>query len=382
LIELLVHSGVVPVQIEILDDWTSIASLSAQWNDLLARSSANSLFHTWEWLQCWRDTAAQNASPLAIIARNPDGSLAGIAPFYLGKMRLASCLDLRVLRPMGDGFTGAEYPALIAKTGTETTVYPALLRGIQGVSSRWDILWMPYLADWQACTSELLTALKHSRLRYFSRPRTFGSVPLPDSAAAFAKALPRRMRDQIRKLERQKELGFDQCTTASDIDAYLDSLLELHARRWEKRNDAGAFARQPRVAAFFRRMAPIALQQGWLGLFRLREGDMTRAVQFGYFYNGVFFQMQEGFDPDADPGIGNLLRLRVVANCIERGIREYDFLGGFTEHKRRWQAVERIGSDLMAVSPRLKTLPLLSGRIWPKGRFLEDTTWSDGSDQG
>jgi CelD/BcsL family acetyltransferase involved in cellulose biosynthesis len=124
------------------------------------------------------------------------------------------------------------------------------------------------------------------------------------------------------------------------------------------------------MAAFYRTFAPAALTKGWLRVFGLEQDGALRAVQYGFAYGGSFLALQEGFDPDAAPGAGNVLRSHAFQRCIEEGLREYDFLGGFTEHKRRWGAEIREGRDVFLGRKRLKTALLFSQKVWPTGRYL------------
>ena len=84
----------------------------------------------------------------------------------------------------------------------------------------------------------------------------------------------------------------------------------------------------------------------------------------------MFHSLQEGFDPDATKGIGNVLRARVIARCIEEKLAGYDFLGTMSDHKRRWGAEERLGWDFLIGRPSLKNRLLFSRKIWPTGRYL------------
>ena len=91
----------------------------------------------------------------------------------------------------------------------------------------------------------------------------------------------------------------------------------------------------------------------------------------GYIHNGAYLQMQEGFNPDFVDGVGNVLRHHVISLCIEEGLKEYDFLGGFTEHKRRWGAQVRSGYDVLIGNDSLKSRLLINLRFWPSGRYLQ-----------
>ena len=157
---------------------------------------------------------------------------------------------------------------------------------------------------------------------------------------------------------------------AEDLPAYLEALFELNHRRWSKEGMVGTFRRKPLERAFYTRFAKVALANGWLRLFALRLGDEIKAIQYGYAYNGTFFQMQEGFDPEAPAGIGNVLRAHVIDACVLEGIHTYDFLGEHTEHKRRWLARERSGQDLFVTHSAPLSTTLRTLRVWPTGRYL------------
>ena len=63
----------------------------------------------------------------------------------------------------------------------------------------------------------------------------------------------------------------------------------------------------------------------------------------------------------------------VIEQCIDAGVQDYDFLGGVSEHKRRWGAQERDGCDLFIAHPsKLKNKLLFSTEVWPSGRFIDE----------
>jgi CelD/BcsL family acetyltransferase involved in cellulose biosynthesis len=104
----------------------------------------------------------------------------------------------------------------------------------------------------------------------------------------------------------------------------------------------------------------------------LKVDGVIRAVQYGYAYAGVFSQLQEGYDPDGFDGIGNVLRNHVIKVSVAEGLREYDFLGGFSEHKRRWGATLAQGYDLLIGRPLAKNALLFAKCVWPTGRFIKE----------
>ena len=123
---------------------------------------------------------------------------------------------------------------------------------------------------------------------------------------------------------------------------------------------------------FYESFAPIALSRGWLRLYVLKVDGVPQAAQYGYVYNDIYHAVQEGYNPSGFDGIGNVLRNVIVEKCIEEGLHEYDFLGGFTEHKRLWGAEPRQGYAFFVGKRLLKNHLLFSKNIWPTGRFIRE----------
>ncbi len=169
---------------------------------------------------------------------------------------------------------------------------------------------------------------------------------------------------------RSGKAAISRCSTPAELPRYLDALMELHTARRSLLGDGGTFVSRPEEAKFYREFAPVALDAGWLALYALQDAGTFKAVQLGYLYRGTFYSMQEGFDPGYLPGAGNMLRFAVLRECIESGIREYDFLGGYTDHKRRWGAELRHGQDLFIGRPGLANRMIFFGKVWPSGRYL------------
>ena len=153
------------------------------------------------------------------------------------------------------------------------------------------------------------------------------------------------------------------------IPRFLAALFELNQRRWGAKGQHGVFSGLE--GQFYEQFTRRALERGWLRLYGATIAGEFKAVQIGYVYRGSFSQLQEGFDPEAPQGIGNVLRGKVIEYLIQEGVRTYDFLGGFTEHKRRWGARVRAGHDLFIGRRTLKNLLLFATEIWPTGRYLK-----------
>jgi CelD/BcsL family acetyltransferase involved in cellulose biosynthesis len=182
------------------------------------------------------------------------------------------------------------------------------------------------------------------------------------------------MRAEVRKRRREVfgrlEGSISRCASEKDLDPLLDALLSLNHSRWLSTGQPGSFVRKPLEERFYREFTRFALARGWLRLVAVKIGGELKAAQIGYVYGDVFYSLQEGFDPEGPPGVGNALRSRVIEDCIAEGVQTYDFLGGFTEHKRRWLAKPRYGHDLFIGRRHNKNALLFAIGFWPTGRYL------------
>lgn len=365
------------MQVDLIDDWTGVRGLAAEWDALLARSCADTIFMRWDWLSCWMDIVGEFTAPHVITVRTADGELIGAAPFYVQEYRLLRTIRYRVLRIMGDFPTGGEYPAWVAAAGQEDPVMDAIARFLHKYASAWDCVWMPNMAGWARPIEDVTRASRGVGFFLRQREIEFGFTSLPASGDEFLAKLSANMRSTLRR-QMKKILGksgvvVERCTDAGSVPQFLTALFELHFRRWSTRGETGSFRRKPNEQRFYQCFAQKAFDRGWLRFYALRDGGEIRATQIGYVYGKVFHLLQEGFDPQYADGVGNVLRYKVIEDCIHQGVGAYDFLGELSEHKRRWTATSRKGANVFVGKRSMKNALLFLPGIWPTGKYLRPT---------
>lgn len=357
----------------LVESWDEFYRLEGEWNTLLSSSASDSIFLTWEWVAAWVEIHKSKHKPFIVVTRDDNGSLIGLAPFYLSKMTVFKYINLQCLRILGDADTGAEYPDFIVqKTVADVALYE-LIDILFLHHRQWDLVWMPNMSGWAGNARQIRAVCLQKKIGHQQRENTFSSFSLIGDLQTFLSAFSRKHREQIRRQSKKILSGsvVERGQTCEEVAEYLDSLFSLHNKRRRQLHEQGIFEKRPDMKAFYQRFVPVAMNKGWLSIFRLNEQGQTRAVQLGYVYNNIFHQMQEGFDPDFAAGAGNTLRLEVINNCFKDKINEYDFLGGFTEHKRRWQARERAGYDILIAGHNWIAKLIIKLGIWPTGRFMK-----------
>jgi CelD/BcsL family acetyltransferase involved in cellulose biosynthesis len=359
---------------EIVEDWNAFLALESEWNALLGASKSDIVFLTWEWVRSWLSVAGTSVRPIAVVVRNSQGELAGVAPFYISEYRLIRSIRYRVLRPMADYATGAECLDWIVRSGEENQVCRLIMRSLAAVSGKWDCIWMPYVPDWTGASTRITNACREQGFFCRTRVAEFGYSVLPSSFDGFLKGLSRNRRSELRRHQRavlgEGQAIITRCLDEKDLHRYLDALFDLHHKRWMSRGEEGSFKRKPAEAAFYREFMPVAMRKGWLRFYGLSSAGEFKAVQVGYVYGGIFYQLQEGFDPEYVRGAGNVLRAKIIEDCIAAGLTCYDFLGEMSEHKRRWSADVRLGRHIFVGNRNVRSRMLFLKEIWPTGRYL------------
>jgi CelD/BcsL family acetyltransferase involved in cellulose biosynthesis len=354
-----------------VEEWSALRD---EWQELLVSARGQTLFLTWEWLDSWIRVQTPPPRLLIVCVRDGTGRLVGAAPHYRVEYRLLKTVPYRVLHPVGDTDSGAEYQTWIARPSVESAVFGQIVRTLRERRPQWDLIWMPRLEAWTGTHEPLMAAMREGGLALNHRPRVFGAVSLPETFEAYLAQMSANRRQQVRRTMRRRldrpTVEVRRVSSEGEVQPALASLFDLNARRWTAVGEDGAFARRPGARAFYQEFAPRALGRGWLAFYSLLDEGRPVAAQLGYVYGRTFLQLQEGFDPEYSSNVGNALRARVIEDCIDRGLTEYDFLGGASEHKRRWLSKTRAGLDLLAAHRGLKNAPIIHGRVFPTGAYL------------
>jgi CelD/BcsL family acetyltransferase involved in cellulose biosynthesis len=331
--------SVTPLRTE--EEWSALAD---SWNGLLARSGADTVFLTWEWLHSWW-RAYGAGRELSILRVDRDGRPVGLAPLYrttafpLGRIPFAS------LALVGDGSHDSDYLDWICATGEEEPVVRALCDHLHRREGKWSLLLMNEIPGASPALPHLE---RHARGRgwlWHAVPVACAEARLPATWDEFLRSLRPRMRTKVRAVTREMEerhgARYERCERLEDLEPRLESLYDLHGQRWGAAGKRGVFV-SPEKRAFYSDVSRRFFARGWLRFDSLRVGERYVAHQFCFEYSGTMYLLQEGMDPAwFEHGAGNALRAHVFRDCIERGVRTYDFLGGVTPHKLSWGASEK-----------------------------------------
>jgi CelD/BcsL family acetyltransferase involved in cellulose biosynthesis len=362
--------------VDVITTREDLEDLAGEWNDLLFRSPACDVFLTWEWITAWLEMINPHARLFVVIVRDEQGRLAAVGPFYQAHCTLLRLLGYRCLRILGDTVSGSEYINIIARRDVEQDATIAVLSFLARHTGSWDLIWLPNMGPTGDAARSLQAAALQMGFAFRTRGAEFASIRLPGSFEAYLDGLPAKIRYQMRRglerLEQQHAGILANCGEKSALKASLEDLFTLHRSRWRERGTSDLFT-EPRMRSFCHAMGLAMLEKGWLRLDRVIVGDRAVAAQIGFSFQGVFYELQRGFDPtfpNIPGGLGTALRSMVLRRCFSEGIRTYDFLGGFTEAKGRAGAERTIGCDMLIFRNSIANELLHRSRAWPTGRYF------------
>lgn len=369
----------------LISDWHDFEKLEPQWNKLLRQSDADCLFLTWEWINCWRNTAPYHITPYILVLEQVDEVFA-IAPFYVQKYKLCNLFSFKGLRVLADQGIGSEYGNFIVKADHSLAYKQQLWQILQqqNHTQNWDFIWLTNIASWTEGGQNFEQSLfSQSHLHSQHREVEFASTALQQFSdddkntdklderilVKLSKSLRTNIKQTTKRLTKVANIEYRFSDTHT-LSRDLDSLFTLHNQRWQLAGIVGSFAKRPQLQHFYQAFAPIALTNQQLQLVLLEHDGKVKAAQYGYIYNQQFLAIQEGFDPREEKGLGQVLRLHAFNQCCQQKLTKYDFLGGYTNHKRRWLADKLQGKDIFVYNNKLKNTLFRLNKIWPSGRAL------------
>ncbi len=283
-------------------------------------------------LSCWEEGFDELGSRLHVLLLHREGDIVAALPLYEGKGRLrslsqehASSTDIvhgddpEVIEQLPRWLDSLKI-AHLYRVREESAVVAALAN-----HSRWNVqrvLNGPYV--------DLGSGLGQGRHR-----------PSSD----FLKGLRRRRR----RLEEMGTVTYVDHPAPEEVGSLLSRGMELEARGWKGQKGVAAL-QVPSHERWFRNVAEVAQDKGWLRLSGLYLEDRLLAWSYDLVYSGRRHGLIAAYDesPDVKPlSPGNLLVHQILEHSSDAGLDRYEFGNGDHAWKYDWTDSERHVYDLL-----------------------------------
>lgn len=337
------------------------------WSALASACGHASFFLLPEPVGAWLEVFGPRLQPSILVFRDPEHTAVGAVILVRRTVRKGPFTIRRIhLNTAGEGDAHSaciEYNGLVCRPGYE----PAVARALRTYIDRepWDELAAPGLLDGaslhalHAAFADAHPVARTTRSYYVSLDELRESGK--DIVEHLAPRERTRYRQNIRKYSKLGDLVLDEAATTAEALDFLTELARLHQKTWRSRGAPGSFASQP-FCKYHRTLIERCFPLGVVQLVRLRAGTTPIGYQYSFVYRGRSYFYQCGYDYELGdrtaPGI--VAHTFAIRRAAERGLREYDFMAGDVEYKRRFATAAR---EMHWVSWRAPTFKMRGFRL-------------------
>ncbi len=311
---------------EIVEDFSRLEDLSAEWNRLWETDAESEIFQKFEWVRAWWHAYQERINLFCPVVYEED-RLIGILP--LG--RTGSTLGFL-------GIPGSDFTDVICDETRTADVLNAVFSSLLQTQG------------WGQC--ELHRVPDHSRLvRHISDlvPDVRRNVQQVLTGEGWTMLLGEN-RDKIidqllrkpylkrhkNKLEKAGRLVFHHIEDRDSALRNIEGLFQQHIRRRAMIGEASQF-QDPDTRQFYRMMITQLDLRRELRFSVLELDDHAIAYHLGFEAKGKFVMYKPTFDIDSwEYSPGDVLLAKLLQYAKQRGVREYDFTIGGEQYKQHF----------------------------------------------
>jgi CelD/BcsL family acetyltransferase involved in cellulose biosynthesis len=326
-----------PLDYSMLTEAGEIASISSEWNALLARSRCNRAFSCSKWYLA-TPCILPELKPLVLVARR-HGTLAGIFPVWLDPHR----------REAGFPDDHSDHLDIIAADDDMETITGLLSMALRG-GAGYSRLSLKHIKPDSNCARgarELGLCPAMDEVFAPQNSLAYAVIGLARGYDEYMKNLSRKFRLNLNRMRSKaqregvvvRELGPEDLSPESLPELFL----ALHESRFGKGTSLKSVCKSPE--AWIRHLFPSLFAERRMRVFavlhqdRIAGLDLATATRTGmYAWNGGFLPEIAHYEP------GKLLIHKAIQQCCAEGLPEYD-LGWFgQQYKAHWKpAIRYIG---------------------------------------
>ena len=321
------------------------------WDQALNKSSENNIFLTWEKMAPSVSYLGNNSS-LKILCATEGNELVGIAPFRITRKGLNGPFGYGILEPLTNGET--DYTGIIVTRQEDQCLHQFLSYLFS--QKDWDFMYLPDLPQSSPSLALIENSSDISKL-VIENGVVCPFIEIPESKEKLLNSLNLKFQKKLKKSQQKLELEqgkieLRQYRDLGSLEQAMEIFFSLYQKRWATKGEQGRFEKQNARNITFETARYFA-QKGWLKLYFLVVNHKPVAVELNLEYQGKMFCHLKGFDPNYSKyRVGSLLTLKVLEDCIAKGISEYDFMQGAEAYKFDWTNKFRRNVNIRFVNKR------------------------------
>lgn len=306
------------LRVEVIRSFDRLQQIAGQWNALADSIEGVTPFQLPAWqLTWWRHFGSGNIHSFAFWNNQ---HLSGLIPAFRHLWE-----GRRQITLIGSGISDYLEPLLADSKAVE------LLSCELANDPAWDVcLWQDLAAETPLSRIISLHATTEPDMPCSAIPLTLGTFE-----GFWGKRGPDLRRNIKRYAAKAEAQGGPMHFAVHPIQSELiDTLIDLHARRWQKQGQAG-MVELNRSGDFLREITAIENCR----IFSLRWKDEVVAITAGFLRERTIYSYLSAFDPHYEIlGFGRFLLYQSLQWAKENGFTRWDFLRGTEAYKASWGA--------------------------------------------
>ena len=348
--------------VETITDEAGFARVAPEWAALDAGLSPRTPFSSPDWcLTWWRHFARSGLGArdrMRVLAVRDGDRLVGVAPMMLTSRPSVGPIRARELQFFGADAYMTELRGPVCRPEDSDAVVAALDAHLKACASEWD--WV----QWRGLRkAEPAAEWHHAALPLDGYAElTDHYLPLPESWDAFRAALPRNIKESLRKcynsLARDGHaFEFRVVDQPAEAQGALRRFLDLHRGRADVTgtiDHIDVFAK-PETRRFLLDYGQRLAEAGQLRVFQLTIGGAVVATRVGIVLGDELYLYYSGYDPDwGRYSVMTTAVAEAIRWAIGAGFRVVNLSTGTDVSKMRWRPQQVVFAGGYQVSPTLR----------------------------
>jgi CelD/BcsL family acetyltransferase involved in cellulose biosynthesis len=220
-------------------------------------------------------------------------------------------------------------------------------------------------------SSPIVEAASHNDRWHVQSVFKMPYLDLSDGFDAVLASMSKNRRSDVRRCRRRLaergDLRFVAHPNDRDVSSSLSAGLELQARGW-KGEHGHAVLNNPVHERWYRSLAEVTNDVGWLRVSSLYLDDRLLSFAFGLWVDGVAYGMLNAYDESDDVrslSPGNVLFGELFAHAADEGMNRYELGSGDDPWKFQWTRNADLAYDLLlfGAGVRGRALNMLRNRL-------------------
>ena len=296
----------------------------AEWDQLVRKSSSNTIFLAAGWLQAWLETIGRNENVLITQVRR-NGNLLGAAAFQERD---------GIIEFAGKG--PSDYSDFIVLNELENDLIYKVVEKILNATREASKNFRHFFLGRISTDGKTLHYMPERNSKLYSTLCRGVVAPTMEMYAAEKKLRKKSLRRNEQGLKRMGKLVDRTYSRAVDILPLLESFFEQHMHRWSNTQSPSLFLKKEN-REFYRKVTTYLDTTGWLRFTVLKLDDCMIAAHFGFLHAGRFIWYKPTFDVKiAKLSPGEVLLKRLIEQAQLEKASEFDFTIGGEAFKFRF----------------------------------------------